>query len=305
MPPTVAEIKTAIIDGNGGAIQGTVREGISDDMVTQMWDGETLGVTIARQGSPALVLSSDADVLGDPSTMTASPVRGVDYNWRSMGVGEVVDGTTTLARFGVDWHSDDATDYLAGGYWLSVNATDAENPSVEVGAFMDGPEFDTAPTLPLSGTATYEGRAQGLHTVQYVPGEFGRTKRDFRIGEFDGDVTLTADFANLVIGGWIDNIYSTEESSSVQRPRSTRPYIISLGQAPIDSNGGFTGSVGVSTRSNNVASSEGGWNGQFSGVPVSGTDRNPRLVGGTFGTTWVHTGGTTGQYVGSFYAGKN
>ncbi len=296
-PSTVAEVMTAVIDGNGAAIQQAVRDGITPTATVQTWDGEDLVVEIATD----VVLSTATDSLGTPPAASESPTRGAGYQWKTTRIGRIADDSATISRLSVDWNSADLNDYLAGGYWLTVNSPQMGNQAVEVGAFIDGPDFDTTPTLPVSGSATYEGRVHGLHTVQYVPGEFGRTAREFSIGEFDGDVALTADFANSMIDGRIDNIYSTEESSTVMRPRSTRPYVISLGQAPIDGNGGFTGAVSVSTPSNNVASSEGSWNGQFSGTPMG----DPRVIGGTFGATWVHTGGTTGQYVGTFYAGKN
>ena len=292
-PPTTAEIKAAIIDGNGLVVQehvkGIVAPGAEFRNVTHTWDGSNIEATIALSDSTTIDLNSANDSLEGLTRETS--------NSKNIGMGTIDGNRATLSRIEVNWRDSDTTDYVAGGYWLSVDTTNPQSPIAEAGVFIDGVEFQTSPTLPTTGSATYNGKAHGLHTVVY------NNERGFRIGEFDGDATLTADFGDSTISGKIDNIYSTEESIDVQRPRSTRPYVITLGTAPITNMGDFAGSVQITHPSDNV-DSVGRWDGQFSNLPVSATDENPRLVAGTFGVSWVHSSGTQGQYIGVFSADK-
>ena len=292
-PPTTAEIKAAVIDGNGFAVQQYVKRIIAPGAefrnVSHTWDGSNIEASIILDDSTTITLNSNTDSLEGLTRETS--------NSKSIGMGAIALNRATLSRILVNWQDSDPTDYLVGGYWLTVDTTNPQSPVAEAGVFMDGAEFSSAAVLPMSGTATYNGRAHGLHTVVY-----SRTG-EFRIGEFDGDTTLTADFGNSTISGRIDNIYSTEESVDVQRPRDTRPYVITLGTAPITNMGGFAGSVSVAHPSDNVVSI-GRWDGQFSNLPASSTDQAPRLVGGTFGANWEHSSGTQGQYIGVFSAEK-
>lgn len=292
-PPTTTQIKTAVIDGNGSAVQdhikGIVAPGAQFKEVSQTWDGSNIEASIILDDSTTITLNSSTDSLEGLTRETS--------NSKSIGMGTIAANRATLSRLEVDWQGSDRMDYLAGGYWLSVDATNPQSPVAEAGVFIDGTEFQTAPDLPVSGTATYSGKAHGLHTVVY------NNERGFRIGEFDGDATLTADFGSSAISGRIDNIYSTEESVDVQRPRATRPYVITLGTTPITNMGSFAGSASIAHPSDNVVSI-GRWDGQFSNLPASSNDQSPRLVGGTFGLNWVHSSGTQGQYIGVFNAEK-
>ena len=88
----------------------------------------------------------------------------------------------------------------------------------EIGAFVDGPEFDGSPTFPSLGIATYNGVAAGFFAARYgneyagtilPPGTVG-------IGAYEGDLRLTADFGAGSISGKVDSI---EISGIYETPR--------------------------------------------------------------------------------------
>ena len=259
--PSRDVIRVDVIEGNGDEIGNAVQAVVTN-----------------------LDLASSTARLDTDDDRTAEPVAFGDG--RLFDLGSSVDGVHIVGRTAID---ADMTSY---GYWLSVDET-GETPVVTVGLHSSGPGFDTAPTLATSGTATYQGRAHGLHTVAYATGEFGNNT-GFRIGEFDADVTLTADFGAMTMGGRIDNIMSTEEGVNdgalTESARSSRPYVLTLNAGSIDA-GGFEGTVTVGGPQN-ISSSDGNWRGRLS------SDAND--AAGTFGATWTHTGGTVGQYVGAF-----
>lgn len=292
-PPSTAEIKAAIINGNGSPIQEHIKRivapGAEFKEVSHTWDGSNIEVSVVLNDSTTIALDSVTDSLEGLTRETG--------NSKNIGMGTIAENRATLSRIEVNWRDSERMDYLAGGYWLSVDTTNPQSPVAEAGVFIDGPEFNATPNLPASGTATYNGKAHGLHTVVY------NNRRGFRIGEFDGDVTLTADFGNSTISGRIDNIYSTEESANRQDPRSTRPYVITLGATSITNMGDFAGSVQIAHPSDRVVSN-GRWDGKFSNLPVSMSDSSPRQAAGTFGVSWVHSGGTQGQYIGVFNTEK-
>ena len=119
---------------------------------------------------------------------------------------------SSVAYVSVSWNNSDSSDYLAGGAWMHLDGDlqSGEPVSVaSVGAFVDGPEFSSAPTLPTSGTAEFRGRASGLYTYYYGPGgqeQFGElfpAAGSEESGIFAGVTTLTADFGRNTISGCI------------------------------------------------------------------------------------------------------
>ena len=94
-----------------------------------------------------------------------------------------------------DISDDEDTDYLVLAYWLEVNAysEDMEVYGVEFGAAASGSDaFDDENMATLTGTATYEGDAAGLHATR-------EPNPVFRY--FNADVVLTADFDDYEIWG--------------------------------------------------------------------------------------------------------
>lgn len=269
------------------AVRGVVASGTDLSAVSGTWDGETVNIVL-QVGDETIAMNSGDNALV-PIAFGPSPVReGYMAGSVAMG-GSNADGTIHAAgRLALDWNSTDETDYLAGGYWMAVDSSTPDVPEVSVGIFVTGPEEMAAPKLPTTGSATYTGRTEGLHTVVYSDGWFAA-------GEFDADITLAADFDAMEIAGRIDNIYSSEEGiregALDSYERSTRPYELVLGPAPIDG-GEFSGGLEVTIPADNIATSTGRWDGQFINDGVIGS----------CGATWVHDDGTEGQYIGAFLA---
>ena len=69
---------------------------------------------------------------------------------------------------------------------------------------MDGPEFDPSapPRLPVEGQATYAGQAGGLYSYE-LGSDWGEDEGAFVIDEYEGVITLTADFADATLSGCI------------------------------------------------------------------------------------------------------
>ncbi len=163
------------------------------------------------------------------------------------------------------------TDYLAGGVWLYVPDTASSTDDYEFGAFADGSDpFTQSNIMALTGSATYLGDAVGVYSLK----EASSTT----IGNFDGDVRLTADFGAADSLGTISGVIDTFEVDGEAFPGS-----LTLGEAAIGSanSGFFKGAVAGSDDSRTYA---GKWGGQFFGNGPASTD-HPGQVAGTFGGT--------------------
>ena len=178
------------------------------------------------------------------------------------------------------------TDYLAVGFWLFVPDDETSADDYVFGAFADGNDpFEQSNLMALTGTATYDGDAIGAYSEE--------TNGDTVIGEFDGDVSLTAYFGAAdalgTISGSITNFNVDEE------PETGR---LNLGSAEIGSvnNGFFQGAV---TGSDDEHTYTGRWGGQFFGNEEA--DGMPGSVAGTFGGT---SDDDTVNFVGAFGAHK-
>ena len=210
----------------------------------------------------------------------------------------------TLGLVATDWSSDDQTDYLAGGYWLHATGDipAGDITSTEMGAFVDGPELRGAPNLPVTGTATFSGLAAGLYAARYgtdalVP------SGTHELGEFSGDLSLTADFSEGHISGEVDNLdvnyVGTTPDGEVYVGLDETDYWLNLGVTSLGSGGTFTGSDVTLNHPVLPITSSGSWGGRFSTFDDSAG--NPRLVAGTLGGTGTTLGGSTVSFVGAFY----
>ena len=212
----------------------------------------------------------------------------------------------------VSWDNSDPSDYLAGGYWMDFEGTVAplRITSVELGAFVDGPELSGAASLPNLGTARYNGDAGGLYAVRYGSGS-GVPVGSTETGEFTANIALTAHFANSTISGCIgcdgsgvtDHIFvdaGTGQARQVSDEGSESSFHLS--PAPIDDSGRFRGTtVRWAHPDATVTSTEGSWAGQFSNVAVNGA---PRLVAGTVGAHAQTSLGTEAVFVGAWYGAR-
>lgn len=179
------------------------------------------------------------------------------------------------------------TDYLAGGWWLFA-PNSAANDYV-IGAFADaGDPFDDARIAALTGTASYEGTAVGVYSLESDNTE--------ELGRLDADVNLLADFTMETIAGEVTDIYIELEDGS---PEPITGTTLTLGQATIGAanNGFFEGGLtGTDEDDNNFA---GRWGGHFAGNDES--HGYPGSVVGTFGGTGG-SGDDSVTFVGAFGA---
>lgn len=179
--------------------------------------------------------------------------------------------------------------------------------ALKIGAFIDGPEFDSPIQVPVTGTATYTGRADGGYIVRYGTDFADVSSGTWEQGEYTGRARLTADFGSSQISGRIDNIglhniRTLEPDGTAGYDPSLRntDYEGILGAAPISETGTFTGQGVTLTHSQvQITSSEGSWGGRFSNID----DRagNPRSVAGTSRASFTTSGETEGVLVGAFY----
>ena len=217
----------------------------------------------------------------------------------------------TLARVLTVWTSGDHSDYLALGYWLHATG-DLDNDgvdAVEIGAFVDGPKLRGTPTVPVTGTATYEGLAAGLYSTE-AGTDASYPQGTHELGEFLGDMELTADFGDATISGTVDDVRLLYYTGV--RPDGTRyegtdvstNFELHLGETSFDSSGRFTGrDVTLTHPDFAFQSTTGAWGGKFSTLDV---DDNgiPDVVGGTAGGTASTSGGTSVTFVGGYF-GRN
>ena len=275
----------------GSVTQSANRDGVSGvstDRASTEFDGETFVLKVDRQSGTDLHLSTAEDgTFLNP--VTTSSLAGHDTSQD----GYIVDYTqseTTLAYSVVSWDSADPSDYLAGGYWLHASGDILGTFDIdEAGAFADGPEISMSnrPTMPVLGTASYSGYAEGLYAGQDTEGT--------EIGIFQGDMALTADFAASTISGCVGC------NGGVSLNGSPSDYRVRLGATPFESNGVYRGtSVTVEHPDLEFVSNSGAWGGMFSSVPDA--DGDPRLVAGTLGGQAATADGSKAVFVGAYYA---
>ena len=177
-------------------------------------------------------------------------------------------------------------------------------------AIIDGPELDhgVAPQLPVDGTATYMGPAGGLYAYE-AGSDWGENEGTYVLEEYQGAVTLTADFADGTLKGCIGcegdlvtrrahfGVFLGGEVSDVQAVAAD--YELHFATAIIREDGMFDRDrVTVRHPERTVTLSEGFWGGALSSR--QDTDGNPRLVAGFSGVYFEESDGSAGEFVGSF-----
>ncbi len=270
--------------------------GVSTDSAQSSFDGDTDTLRIARRNGSTLSLNSDdhdVDSQTVISTVTGREmISGIllDYDARSITfAGRAVEFDPGYGR------------WMSRGIWIHLtgNWADGDVNGVEVGAFVDGPEFSGPASVPVGGTATYEGVAAGIASTR------GETTGGFRREtlEYRGKFRLTADFSSGLVSGEIHSDFAfgfrafddgTPQLGS--RPEESR---IELGSTSINSDGSFVGTdVTLMSPTSDIqgSSSEGYWGGRFSTIDDS--TGNPRTVAGTHGVTYTTPGNFTATYVG-------
>lgn len=284
--------------------------GVSTDAASTTFDEQRLTLRVQRADGSTLTLDTASDTLESDALDSLVPGRS-GRGWLQL---DADAAGTTLAYTGVSWSNSDPTDYLAGGYWLHA-AGDVLNGSVTgvgVGAFVDGPELEISnpPDMPMQGTASYNGFAEGVYAGRYgsiVPGQI-LSEGSTESGIWNSTIGLSADFGAGTISGcigcqtsiYVTGVYLDAASGEAGAFADVAtPYRVHLGAASFDSNGTFR-SQDVSLSVGGVPlSASGAWGGRFSNIPDD--DGDPRLVAGTAGGAFTSPTGAEGAFIGAYY----
>ncbi len=256
-------------------------------------------------------VSTTDDAVDSRSAVT--PISG--HQARDWTFIKDVEEGTSIAYALVSWDGDNPADYLMAGWWAEF--PDQHLPELSFRgsiryAIVDGPEIDpsTPPELPREGQATYIGQAGGLYA--YVPGtDWGDDAGASMIDEYEGTITLTADFADATLSGCIGctgdlvtrrahfGIFLGDEVRDVRAIAAH--YDLHLGVTPFNPDGTFERvDVTVKHPERTVIHSEGHWGGSLSNIPDQ--DGNPRLVAGFSDSYFEESDGSAGEFIGTFVA---
>ena len=213
----------------------------------------------------------------------------------------------------MSWDPDDPSDYLVFGWWAQFY--DQHPPELSLKdadrwALVDGPELDhgVPPQLPVDGTAEYAGQAGGLYSYTFGS-DWGEDEDEFVIEEYQGVLTLTADFADRSLKGCIGCVgdLATQRAHFGailgEELRDTqglaRDYEIHLATSILREDGTFhRDRVTVTHPERTVESTEGYWGGAVSARQDA--DGNPRLVAGFNAVAFEEEDGSEGEFFGSF-----
>ena len=264
-----------------------------------------------EEPSRDLVFHSDEAVLdtGAVAVTAAGNIFGTGRSVRAWNNVLIRTDGLSYATYAINWNDADSTDWYAAGHWLhfSGDLLVGRVENVEVGAFIDGPEFDEPqPDLPVTGTATFKGKAAGMYGANYGP----TNSNSSMFGSFLGDAELTANFDGGTIAGCVgcsDGIYlsgtriTRADAETVPHESTLSGWTITLELTVFDRPGGtFSGRTDVDHSSSPVSATNGSWGGRFSNV--SDTSGNPRMVAGTLGAAARRMDGTHSVFVGTFTA---
>ena len=281
----------------GSVTQSSNRDAhsVTTDTASASFTGGKLAVQVRRQGKPALSFDS-ANATHDSRLRT-----GDARNWREWGFVSATAARSSTAFARVEYDVGDDTDWIAGGSWLAIegDARGGAIRSVEVGAFVDGPEYGGgAPILP-TGDMSLSGDVRGTYSIEHGNGDRSIAPGSIEIGEVVGYINLTASMADMTIGGRVDLGYSWgtlwDKATGVRREgrgfSGEIPIRFDLGSTIYSAGGVFTGAVSVPSS----VRSSGAWGGKFSNVAGSGSD--PRGAAGTVGVDFRQADGTRGSLV--------
>ena len=278
--------------------------GVSTDAAQVTLQGETVHIRVRRQDGSSFSLNT-ADHTVAESDVLVSPVTGRD--WGEAILLDYDANSLTVMRGAADYDSSDLTDWMAGGYWMHVRGDWANGniTGVEIGAFVDGPEISSAASVPVSGTATYNGIASGLYASEVGTDVAGTPAGTVEIGEYSGSMQMQADFSSGRVSGSIynmgvDGVGVTLDGTTYSAYGSLPGVRLDLGSTPINSNGTFTGTdVTLTYPGLTIVSSEGSWGGRFSTIDDPSGD--PRSVAGTHGGSATSAGGSETVFVGAHF----
>ena len=293
----------------GAPVFGSVAQAFTDGIsgvtgVETSFNGGRFALQINRQNGSSTLLDTDRDLVSDVVEVSPSENLVTNRNAVEGYVYRLNEREFTAAGVSVEWSNTDFTDYLSGGYWLHV---DLDTQGVEIGAFIDGPEFADTIQVPVTGTATYNGRAAGVYLAEYGTEDPQIPSGTLEQGEYAGRATLTADFGSNQISGRVDNIglhnvlaVAPDGRTAYEPDLIDTDYELILGAAPISQAGTFWGqSVTLTHPQLQITSSDGDWAGRFS--TIDDTEGNPRSVAGTHRAHVTYAGGSESVFAGAFY----
>jgi len=309
--PTVSSLLDAS-QQSGTPIFGSVVQAFTSSRLSDVtgiettFNGSRFTLQINRQDGSSTTLDTDRDDVLDVEEISPSNNQVTNRNGVEGYVYRLNESPLTLTAAGVsvEWASADFTDYLSGGYWLHV---DIGAQHAEIGAFIDGPEFDSTIQVPLTGTATYNGSTGGVYLSRYGTDVPGVPSGTLEQGEYTGRARLTADFGSSQISGRIDNIglhniltIEPDGTADYDPSLQNTDYEAVLGAVSISQTGTFEGQgVTLTHPQVQITSSEGSWAGRFSNSDDPAG--NPRAVAGTHRASFTTSGESNGIFVGAFY----
>ena len=273
------------------------------------FDGETLRFFLSLEdGTEASVHTSD-DLIGNVAAQTPLP----GHRARALTFHKETEVDTSVAHALLSWDPDNPADYLVFGWWAQFpdqHVPDLSFAESEQYVIIDGPEIDhdIAPQVPIDGTAIYAGQAGGLYTYEFGS-DWGEDEGEYLIDEYQGVLTLTADFADGTLRGCIGCIgdLATQRAHFGvflgRDPRDVqgvaKDYELHLATAIISEDGRFERyRVTVRHPDRTVTSFDGFWGGILSNR--QDTDGNPRLVAGINDVDFEESDGSEGRFLGSF-----
>ena len=192
--------------------------GVSTDTASTTFSAgpPRLTVAIARQDGGTVILDT-AEHTEESENLDGATEFAPDRSSAWATLIDINASELSAARVLIVWSPSNSSDYLAGGYWFRATGdlfgedigiydvfTGAAG-AAEIGAFVDGTELRGTPDLPITGTAAYDGLVGGLYAAQ-AGNDAQIEVGTIEMGEFDGDIALTANFDTQDISGTVDNI---------------------------------------------------------------------------------------------------
>ena len=307
-PIPVLLVLTLVLAGCITRVQQTTDDSFQLERNTE-FDGAHLRMFVTLDDGTEISVNTADDV--HEALPGATPVPG--HQARAWTFLKETDDGTSVAHSLLSWNPDDPTDYLMFGWWALFPDQRLPNLSLAESvrtALVDGPELDhgIVPEVPITGTATYAGPAGGLYSYQFGSG-WGEIERAWVIDEYQGTVTLTANFEDGTVRGCIGCVGDLVTQRAhfgaflggelFDMQGLAADYELHLATAIFREDGMFERDrVTVKHPERTITHSEGFWGGAVSSR--QDTDGNPRLIAGFSGVSFEEGDGSEGELFGSF-----
>lgn len=273
------------------------------------FDGQKLRFFVALDDGTEASVSTEEDVIEVLPGRTPMPGHQV----QAFTFLKVDGDDTSLSHALLSWDPDNPSDYLVFGWWAQFydqHPPDLSLADADRWALVDGPELDhgVVPQLPVDGTAEYVGQAGGLYAYQFGS-DWGENQGEFVIEEYQGTVTLTADFADGTLKGCVGCIGDLVTQRAhfgvvlgnelIDAQGLAKDYELHLPSAIIREDGMFERDrLNLRHPERTITLSEGSWGGAVSSRQDA--EGYPRLVAGFTGVSYEESDGSEGEFFGSF-----